>query len=84
MTVVDTVFGKMWKLQANVAGGITNRYNGKMTFKINMAFGISVIIILSGVENMATKIILLFLKFVMRLKCMESSLGLLKKNNQTS
>lgn len=30
MTVVDTVFGKTWKLSASVAGGITNSYNTKM------------------------------------------------------
>ena len=30
MTVVDTVFGKTWKLSAVVAGGITNSYITKM------------------------------------------------------
>lgn len=30
MTVVDTVFGKTWKLSAVVAGGKTNSYITKM------------------------------------------------------
>ncbi|KAG5888130.1 hypothetical protein JTB14_020574 [Gonioctena quinquepunctata] len=34
--VVDTMFGKMWKLIANVAGGITNRYTERMTLEIDM------------------------------------------------